>query len=86
MDRFVWKGEFVGGRYYPERRDGLYRLEFHDPKDHVVRRISASVFRRTQTYIDPERADKRYFDEAERTGLKKSMYQLRKEAEAEEVQ
>ncbi len=65
----VYKGKFVGGRFYPIKHHGTgyYRVRFYD--DGVHRVITANLFRETYTNSDPEVTDRKSLPELARRGL-----------------
>jgi hypothetical protein len=58
-------------RYYETE---MYRVRWHDRDQNIVRCISSRHFRESWTQIDPERANKKIFDERQRVCLTKRTF------------
>lgn len=67
-----YKGDFVGGKYYPVKnwKTGYYEVRFVDKRG-IPRLIKSKIFRETYTTHDPEISDKDFFHKNLRRGLTK---------------
>ncbi len=63
----------------PERDlvHGTVQVDWFDSEQKVLRHLTSNLFRESWTQIDPERANKRWLEERNRTSLIQSSYRFR---------
>ena len=66
-----YRGEFVGGKYYPSKnfRTGYWEVKFLDKGFRRI--IKSKIFVESRTKYDPETADREFYSIKYRRGLKK---------------
>ena len=66
-----YRGEFVGGKYYPSKnfRTGYWEVKFLDKGFNRI--IKSKIFVESRTQYDPEAADREFFPVKYRRGIKK---------------
>jgi len=69
LSKTAYKGDFVGGKYFPFKnyKSGYYEVRFFDK--HLPRRIQAKIYRETHSRQDPEVENRKFFNKDERRGL-----------------